>query len=197
MVEFNKVEGAEALSPLAGLRASAHPNPAVRLQETWPFTATQIALWPETSAAKQTKIAKALGVKTIPASPTQGFELAKDGASILPLMPHRVLRVADAPLADKLVSDLRAADASLLDLSQARVLLTLSGADWRWVLMKGGSLDFESLAVGSVAQSPLFKVSCLIWVTGEDEVTILAPYSFARAVAEKILDAASDVGCGF
>ena len=90
------------------------------------------------------------------------------------------------------LSQLQDAGAYTLELCEGRGLLTLKGAAWRWTLMKGGSLDFEALAPGQVAQTSLFKISTLIWVVAVDEVHLLVPLSFARALSERLLDAGVD-----
>ena len=187
VVEFMQIEAGSALYGLD--RAEAGVD--LTLQEVWPFAATQIAWRNKTSA---TKIAKALGVPALPQSTDDGAKEGSDSSWVLPLMPGRVLRLGPTqPSQDSLEAVSKAGGYSL-DLTEGRTLLRLKGSGWRWTLMKGCGLDFEALTPGFVGQSPLFKVSTLIWMTGEEEVNLLASYTYARALAEKILDAGSDQG---
>lgn len=163
------------------------------LREFWPFVATQIA-W---SKGQGPAVAKALDLSHLPETAAQGYVEAGDGTLFLPLMPDRVLRFGATPLGQGQLAGLGNAGAYTLDLTQGRVLLGLRGAAWRWTLMKGGGLDFDALNVGAVAQTTLFKISTLIWVVEPNEVRLLVPYTFARALAEKILDAGSDQGLSY
>ena len=163
-------------------------GPRLELAECWPFSALQVA-WRGLPAAD---LAAALGVPALPQSMADAVQRASDGARLLPLMPGRALRLAAQGLPAQRLSQLQDAGAYTLELCEGRGLLTLKGAAWRWTLMKGGSLDFEALAPGQVAQTSLFKISTLIWVVAVDEVHLLVPLSFARALSERLLDAGVD-----
>ncbi len=182
----------EPHSPLDGL-SSAPSAAGVSLRETWPFVLTQIAWRP--AALKPGQIAEALGVDRVPETLAAGALSAGDG-TLLPLAPGRVLHLSDAGLNEAQATALATLGAHDLDLSQGRVLLTLAGLTWPWILMKGGGLNFEALAPGSVAQTLLFKISTLIWVVTKAKVCLLVPHSFARALVERLLDAGQDQGLG-
>ncbi len=180
----------EPRSPLDGLPSVAS-GAGMTLRETWPFVLTQIAWRP--AALKVGQMAEALGVDRVPHTLAAGALPAGNG-TLLPLAPGRVLHLSGAGLSAAQATALAKLGAHDLDLSQGRVLLTLAGPTWPWVLMKGAGLDFEALAPGSVAQTPLFKIPTLVWVVTKAEACLLVPYSFARALVERLLDAGQDQG---
>ena len=191
MAEFKLLN---QISPLTGLAQDQHKVGAgtkgFTLREFWPFVATQIA-WP-TGKAKD--VAKALGLPSLPETMMQGYVALDEATKVLPLMPNRVLHLGAKPLGEAETSQLEKIGAYTLDLTEGRVMLGLRGDAWRWILMKGAGLDFETFNVGAVAQTSLFKVSTLIWVVEPNEVRLLVSYTFARAFAEKLLDAGADQG---
>ena len=187
MVEFVSID---ATSPLVGLPTAGGDAPFA-LREVWPFAATQIAF---SRAIDRGELAKALGAKSIPKSTAEGVQTLRSGARLLPLAPDRVLHVGEAALGKAEAKAATGLGAYVLDLTPGRVLLSLRGPDWRWVLMKGGGLDFEAMQPGDVAQTSLFKVSTLLWVESADEVYLMPSYTYARALVEKLLDAGTDTG---
>lgn len=188
MVEFNKIA---VHSALAGVEAPAHEQPGLVLREIWPFNATQVA-W--NKSADVPALAKALSITSMPTAMTQGFAKGRSDALILPLMPGRILRVAPATPTKAMVGKLADLGAYLLDLTEGRTLLELQGPYWAWALRKGGGLDFDSFVPGMVAQTSLFKVSTLIWMQEPGSVKLLVSYTYARALTEKLIDAAQDQG---
>jgi len=181
-------------SALAGLEAPSSDQPGLALREIWPFNATQVA-WGK--GADVSALAKALSITSMPMAMREGFAKGRSHALILPLMPGRVLRLAPTAPTKAMAGKLSELGAYLLDLSEGRTLLELQGPHWAWALRKGAGLDFDSFAPGMVAQTALFKVSTLIWMQEPGTVNLLVSYTYARALAEKIIDAAQDQGIAF
>ena len=162
----------DAQAPQAALASIEGGEGALTLTEHWPFAVQQFA-W--------------LGPmpKGLPTKTSDGAQIKKT-ETIVPYMPGKILRVAAKP---------KAFDSAIaVDLTDGRVLLSLAGKDWRWILMKGGGLDFEAMKVGDCATTALFKIVVTLWVTSEDEVRMLVSYAYARALAEKLYDAAHEAG---
>ena len=191
VVKFTQIPTPAPLchSPLNGLEAqmARAASAGLRIDEIWPFVATQIA-WGK-QGADLGALARALGVKTLPTHRDQGVAVGRSGALILPLMPQRVLRVHTSALSKAAVKKMTDLGAYGLDLTHGRIRLSLKGPHWRWTLMKGCGLDFEALGPGQVIHSDIFKISTLLWVVCDDEAQMLAPYTLARALVEKIIDA--------
>ena len=192
MVEFQQIPSKGAVrSALAGLKAPAHEQPALAVREIWPFTATQIA-WGK--GADLAALAEVLTVASLPSAMDEGFAKGRGEVLILPLRPRRVLRLAPVAPTKAEMDKVTQMGAYLLDLSAGRVLLEVQGRHWAWALRKGGGLDFEAFAPNRVAQTALFKVSTLIWMEKPGAVKLLLPYSYTRALVEKLIDAAQDQG---
>ena len=191
MVKFTEISAPAPLchSPLYGLEDQMvkAASAGLIIREIWPFVATQIA-WGKQDA-DLSALAQALGVKTLPTHMDQGVTAGRAGALILPLMPRRVLRVHTSALSQAAAKTIADLGAYTLDMTHGRTRLSLKGPHWRWTLMKGCGIDFETLGVGQVVHSDIFKISTLLWVVSDDEAQMLTPYTYARALVEKIIDA--------
>ena len=166
---YKSLDTSAPLSALAGLEAG---QGSLTLREHWPFCAQQLAWLGEMPTAMPQEVAK-------------GAKLNKT-ETLIPYMPGKVLRIASKPKAVE--------GAISVDLTAGRTLLSLEGKTWRWTLMKGCGLDFDAMQVGDCATTTLFKIGVTLWVTGDDEVRILVSYAYARALAEKLRDAAYEGG---
>ena len=159
-------------APLSALKGLERGQGSAVLREHWPFTAQQFTWLTQIPA-------------DLPQSPGAGARIGQ-GETLIAYMPGRILRIA---------ADLTQMDGALsVDLTQGRTLLSLEAKAWRWTLMKGCGLDFETMKTGDCATTSLFKIGVTLWVSGQDEVRILVSYAYARALAEKLRDAAFEGG---
>ena len=79
------------------------------------------------------------------------------------------------------------------DVSDARVLFTVSGSDARDVLAKLTPADMSALRPGEMRRTRLSQVPAAIWQSGEGEFSVMVFRSVA-AYAQKLLEAASAPG---
>ena len=107
--------------------------------------------------------------------------------------------IVDAPeRGDEIAQSLRNALAgmrkSVTDVSAARTVVEISGADARVVLSKGCSLDMHASAFAppQCAQTLLAKTSVVIQCVGADRFRLFARDSFAAYLAEWLIDAAAE-----
>ncbi|MGP4806362.1 sarcosine oxidase subunit gamma [Agrobacterium cavarae] len=107
-----------------------------------------------------------------------------EGSCLWRVAPDRVLVRSDAklefPSNDEIVS---------LDLSDARVMLSVEGPGAAGLLSRVVALDFseQGFPIGRFAQSSLHHVGVLIDRTGRDAFTVLIPTTWARSLTDLLL----------
>lgn len=189
----------ERLSPLAAweerfARASASPQHFAISER--PFT-TQVNL--RGNAANPAFAAAALGAIgcDLPTAPNTFH--AGTQASAIWLGPDEWLVVAGPDRGDELSAALRAALAgtrhSVTDVSAARTVIEIAGADARLVLAKGSPLDLRASAFAPprTAQTLLAKARVLIQCADAAPVfRLFVLDSFANYLAEWLTDAAAE-----
>ncbi len=114
---------------------------------------------------------KALGVP-LPLEPNRVS--AKDGVTVLWLSPEEwmVITPGEGPrMADKLAGALSGLHVSVVDVSEARTCIHLTGPQARKVMMKAGAFDVHprNFAVGHCAQTHLAKALTIIHHVSESE----------------------------
>lgn len=101
------------------------------------------------------------------------------------IAPDRALIRSDTTLGLQSVIDL-----AVLDLSDARVCLTLEGPGASGLFSRVTAIDFADAAfpVGHFAQTAIHHVSVLIDRYGRDEFTVLIPTTFATSLTSFLAD---------
>lgn len=115
-----------------------------------------------------------------------------DGIAVLGLGPDEWLAVGPPGDADRIADRLRP-HGSIVDVSAARTTIELSGSGVRPLLAHGCALDLDQLTVGRCAQTMLAHAQVILWLTGQDEVRVLVRASFARYLADWLLDASTEL----
>lgn len=81
-------------------------------------------------------------------------------------------------------------DVAVLDLSQARVCLSVTGPGAAGLLSRVVALDFSETAfpIGTFAQTGLHHVGVLIERTGRERFLVFIPTTWARSLTELLID---------
>ena len=162
-----------------------------------PFT-VMVDLWVDPSGAGGAAAANALGVGTLPATPST----VSDGsdATVIWFGPQEWLITSAGQASEDLEGRLRAAvaeyDGAAVDVSAQRTTVRLRGAHARDVLAKGCSLDLHPpvFGPGAAAQTTL-GLAGVVLIPLDDrgsDYRILVRSSFARYLAEWLIDAAQE-----
>lgn len=109
---------------------------------------------------------------------------------LLLLMPHAEAEAT----ADKLRRALGKTHALVANVSDARVVITLTGAGAREVVAKLAPVDMQALALGEIRRSRLAQVPAAFWISGTDEITLVAFRSVATYVFDLLTNAAKSGG---
>ncbi|MER8970239.1 hypothetical protein NKI25_32280 [Mesorhizobium sp. M0808] len=123
----------------------------------------------------------------------EGLALPGDFCSSVRRGPTTVWRIApDRALvrSDTALGFESAIDLSVLDLSDARVCLTLEGPGASGLFSRVTALDFADAAfpVGHFAQTAIHHVSVLIDRHGRDQFTVFIPTTFAMSLTSFLAD---------
>jgi sarcosine oxidase subunit gamma len=183
----------ERLSPLAGLDA-APGSGAVTLSLLAAGTILRIQAWPDTLDAVREALAEACGVS----APPIGEARAGGDATLIGigLGAFLVLSISYATLG-RLRGALPADQAALTDVSHGRSLLKLEGDAAEPVLQKCVTIDLSRLSPGHAAQTMIDHVDVLIHRVADTDFRLLTFRSFARSLAEWLLDQGLEEGIGF
>lgn len=148
------------------------------------------------------KVAKALKAAVGVEMPDQRAINVKDarGAAwmspdeLLLMMPHSEAEAT----AEKLRKALGATHSLVVNVSDARVVFTLTGtgagAGAREVVAKLAPVDMQALPAGEIRRSRLAQVPAAFWVSGADEITLVAFRSVATYVFDVLRTAAKSGG---
>ncbi|ESY63176.1 hypothetical protein X743_33405 [Mesorhizobium sp. LNHC252B00] len=100
------------------------------------------------------------------------------------IAPDRVLVRSDSKLEFASTNDLVA-----LDLSQARVCLTLDGPGTAGLLSRVIALDFDELLfpIGTFVQTSLHHVGVLVERQRRDQLTVIIPTTWARSLTDYLI----------
>lgn len=149
---------------------------------------TQLAGWSNFEAAAE-RLLQTLGV-VLPADyrmPARTYHTpVRAGATtVWRVAPDRVLVHSAAELG--LASS---PDVAVLDLSQARVCLSVTGPGAAALLSRVVALDFSGTAfpTGTFAQTGLHHVGVLIERTGRETFLVFIPTTWARSLTELLID---------
>ena len=186
-------------SPLQGYesRFSALPD-SVRLAEE-PFC-SMVDLWVDPAGAGGAPAAGVLGLDVLPVTPATVTSAAD--AEVIWFGPQEWLITSTVLAGEDLEARLREAVGSsggaAVDVSAQRSTLRLSGQHARAILAKGCSLDLHPgvLGPGAAAQTTRGLAAGVLSPLGADgtDYRILVRSSFARYLAEWLIDAAEEFG---
>jgi heterotetrameric sarcosine oxidase gamma subunit len=169
----------------------------LRLFERAGIAIWQVAAWRATDVpAVRSALRKSLRV-TLPEHPNGAANTGE--ATAIWIAPRRLWLVAAAQDAAGLADlpDLLADRAAVTDLSDARVVLRLSGLEARSALAKLCRIDLHPKAFGSgrTAQTPLGQVPVLVHCVDEAPTfDLYLPRSLAQSATEMLIDTAAEFG---
>ena len=178
-----------AVSALQGVSATGY----VQVQEMG--LQGMLTLRGDLSMAKIAKAVKAAVGVDMPAQ--RGINMKdQTGAAwmspdeLLLIMPHAKAEATAA----KLVKALGKTHSMVANVSDARVVFTLTGAGAREVVAKLAPVDMQALTAGEIRRSRLAQVPAAFWLSGEDEITLVAFRSVATYVFDLLANAAAAGG---
>ena len=96
--------------------------------------------------------------------------------------------------ATKIRKSLGKTHALVVNVSDARVVFTLTGARAREVVAKLAPVDMQALKVGEIRRTRLAQVPAAFWMSGDDEITLVAFRSVAQYVFDLLKTAAKPGG---
>lgn len=109
---------------------------------------------------------------------------------LLLITPHGEAEATAA----KLVKALGKTHSLVANVSDARVVFTLKGAGAREVVAKLAPVDMQALKKGEIRRSRLAQVPAAFWLSGKDEITLVAFRSVAQYVFDLLTNAAAAGG---
>ncbi|WTY93268.1 sarcosine oxidase subunit gamma [Sphaerisporangium sp. NBC_01403] len=163
------------MSPLAGFDGVADGR--LRVREVPFLRQTNVRADPD-------RVPSSLGLR-LPVEP--GTWLRSGEADVLWLGPDEWLVIGDADLP-------RSEDMAVTDVSAQRTTLLVAGPGARDLLAHGCSLDLHPsvFGPGRCAQTMLARAQVILVAREDDEFRVLVRASFARYLADWIIDAAVD-----
>lgn len=178
---------AERLSSL-GVLTEANGR-GFALREVRRAAILQLQAWPDTLGSLRRAIAELLTVD----APLPGEAVAVEGATLCAVAPGRFLVAAeDATLARRFQEALGPNDGAVADITHGRVVLRLEGPEAEAILQGCLAIDLDATAFppGSVAQSMIHHIDVVVHRQAEDAFELWVLRSFAKSLAEWLLDAA-------
>ncbi len=106
------------------------------------------------------------------------------------MMPYAVAEAT----ASKLRKSLGKTHSLVANVSDARVVFTLTGVGAREVVAKLSPVDMQALKIGEIRRTRLAQVPAAFWMSGEDEITLVAFRSAAGYVFDLLTNAAKKGG---
>ncbi len=188
-------------SPFAGLlkpgRHGAHGDaPGVALSERTGFALFVISAGAGKASEVAAKVLSVTGLELL-AGPKR---VSKDGFALIGTAPGQWLAVVEGKAAlgvlAKLAAGLKGL-ATIIDQSDGKAVLRISGARARDTLAKGCSLDFNARVFkpGSAGTTPVALIDCVIWQVDETPTYDLAiPTRFAESFCSWLTASAAEYG---
>ena len=144
------------------------------------------------------KVAKAVKAAVGVEMPTQRAINMKTGKGAAWMSPDELLLMTPHNEAEATAAKLRKAlgqtHALVVNVSDARVVFSLTGAGAREVVAKLAPVDMQALAVGEIRRSRLAQVPAAFWISGVDEISVVAFRSVATYVFDLLANAARTGG---
>ncbi|MEU0494039.1 sarcosine oxidase subunit gamma family protein [Mycobacterium sp. NPDC006124] len=171
---------------------------SVAVQEE-PFVA-MVDLWVDPSSPGAAAAARVLGVDALPQ--TASTTVTAGDTTVIWFGPDEWLVTSTASVPEHLEARLREAvvehGGAAVDVSAQRTTIRLRGARARDVLAKGCSIDLHPSAfpAGAAVQTMLGQAAVVLMASGDEgtDYRVLVRSSFARYLAEWLLDAAEEFG---
>jgi sarcosine oxidase subunit gamma len=151
-------------------------------------------------AGKTSQVAAKMASVTGLDLPMEPRRVGKNGFALIGTAPGQWLAVAESKEARALPAMLAAAlkgDATVVDLSDGKAVLRVSGPRAREVLAKGCSLDLHPRVFkpGSAATTPVALIDCVIWQVDETPTYDLAvASSYAESFWSWLTASAAEFG---
>lgn len=178
-----------AASALQGVSADGY----VQVQEMG--LQGMLTLRGDLSMAKIAKAVKAAVGVDMPAQRSINMKGQSGAAWMSPDELLLMMPYADAvATAAKLDKALGKTHSMVANVSDARVVFTLSGAGAREVVAKLAPVDMQALKMGEIRRSRLAQVPAAFWLSGKDEITLVAFRSVATYVFDLLRNAAAPGG---
>lgn len=120
-----------------------------------------------------------------------------DDVRLLPSGPGRFLvEATDAGLLDRLAATIETDIGTITDLTDARWIVSVDGAQAAFILSKGINVDFAQSAMpaGTVMATGIHGISVLLIRRGDEAFDLFVPTTFAAALMEWLAEASLDVG---
>lgn len=184
-------------SPLQGFESRFDDLPeSVQISEE-PFVA-MVDLWVDSDGAGGVAAATALGVQTLPSTPSTSID--GPDVTVIWMGPEEWLITSTGQPGEELEARLREtvsdAGGAAVDVSAQRTTIRLRGAHAGDVLAKGCSLDLHPTVFnsGTAVQTMLGQAAVILMPldTEGSDYRILVRSSFARYLAEWLMDAAGE-----
>jgi heterotetrameric sarcosine oxidase gamma subunit len=175
-------------SHLAPGRTGLSGAAGVRICEIRPFTLIQFAAWPDALAQTGAETAKAAGAK---AAPGPGQAATGTGGTLLRVEPLKWWLVGGTVG----VTSLAAETGAMLDLSQSRTRLHISGPQAARLLNHFLPLNLSDNAFpeSSVASTAFHHVGVTLW-RDRRGFNLFLPRSFAASLCEILTESAAQYG---
>ena len=191
----------KARSPFAGLlRPGRHGAqggaPGVSLSERTGLALCVISAGTNKESEVVAKMASVTGLDL----PTGSGRISKNGFALIGTAPGQWLAIAESKEARALPATLGVAlkgDATVVDLSDGKAVLRISGPRARDTLAKGCSLDLHQRVFnpGNAATTPVALIDCVIWQVDETPTYDLAvPTSYAESFWSWLTASAAEYG---
>jgi methylglutamate dehydrogenase subunit D len=151
-------------------------------------------------AVKASEVAAKMASVTGLDLPMGSKRVSKNGFAVIGTAPGQWLAVAESREARALPAMLGVAlkgDATVVDLSDGKAVLRISGPRARETLAKGCSLDLHQTEFkpGSAATTPVALIDCVIWQVDETPTYDLAvPASYAESFWSWLTASAAEYG---
>lgn len=144
------------------------------------------------------KLAKAVKAAVGVEMPAPRAITMKGGKGAAWMSPDELLLMLPYRQAETTVSKLQKAlgttHSLVVNVSDARVVFTLTGKGAREVVAKLAPVDMAALQAGEIRRSRLAQVPAAFWISGTDEITLVAFRSVARYVFDLLNTAATPGG---
>ena len=151
-------------------------------------------------AKKESEVAAKMASVTGLDLPMGSGRISKNGFALIGTAPGQWLVVADSKEARALPAMLGVAlkgDATVVDLSDGKAVLRISGSRARDTLAKGCSLDLHPRVFkpGNAATTPVALIDCVVWQVDETPTYDLAvPTSYAESFWSWLTASAAEYG---
>jgi len=161
----------------------------VTLEARLPLSLVQVGAWAETIRAVEKAVVTALGV-ALPTEP--GCSTKKEDILVMTIAPGTFLIEGSEPdIIGKLVTFIEPAVGTVTNLTDARVVLSVTGAKAEMVLSRGLALDFDlgQFPAHRVKQSAIDEIGVIIRRVAARRFDLYVYQSLALSLWDWLIDA--------